>query len=250
MSQSVYDLRDFYRERPGRLVRRLLVSHVQQFWPDLSNIELAGYGYAPPYLRALGADAGRVYALMPSKGGGHHWPEDGESRVAIVDEEHWPLEAESVDRLLIVHALEYAEHPDAVLHEAWRVLKSGGRALIVVPSRIGFWARADWTPFGHGTPFTGRQITRLLQACGLVKERSERALFMPPFRSFMILASAYTVEAFGKFLFPGLAGVYMVEVSKQVYPGRIARTHARQGRRKYRGAPVTAGAAIGSGFER
>lgn len=219
---NVYDLKTYYAERQGRLVRRILAAHIQAFWPDMKGLEIVGYGYAAPYLRGIEGEAGRVAALMPESGGAHRWPESPQEKgkVSLVEEGRWPLASESVDRLILVHALEQADEPGELLSEAWRVLKSNGRMLVIFPRRMGLWARADWTPFGHGTPYTSGQITRLLQGNGFVRERAERALFMPPFRSFAMLRMAYTMEAFGKFLFPGLAGAGMIEASKQIYLGR------------------------------
>ena len=42
----------------------------------------------------------------------------------------------SIDRVLMVHSLEFAESPRETLKELWRVLAPGGRLVIVVPNRI------------------------------------------------------------------------------------------------------------------
>lgn len=239
MSHWIYDLKNFYGSRAGRLVRRILGGHIHMFWPDIKGLRIVGMGYAVPYLPTLDDDAACVVALMPAQGGVHPWPEGALGRVCLYDDGAIPLETESVDRIIIVHGFEMSEQPDEFLAEVWRVLKSNGRVLLVVPNRLGFWARADWTPFGAGRPFTMSQINRHLQHNLFVRERIERALYMPPFRSFWLLRFAYTVESFGKFLFPGLAGVHIVEASKQVYAGTRISAQANTGRRRIL---VTAGA--------
>jgi SAM-dependent methyltransferase len=221
MDYSVYDMKNFYQARAGRLVRRLLADPVRAFWPEAKGLNMLGYGYALPLLNLYEGEAGRVTALMPDNIGIHHWPISGPGRAVLAHESEWPYETESVDRIVMLHAVEHADHPEEVMREAWRVLKSNGRLLMVVPHRMGLWARADWTPFGHGRPFTSGQIRNLLQAGMFVREGSARALFMPPFKSFMVLASAYQFEAFGRLLFPGLCGVYIVEASKQIYGGTL-----------------------------
>ena len=45
--------------------------------------------------------------------------------------------------LVLLHALETADHPHAVLSEAWRVLGPGGRMLVMAPNRAGLWARSE-----------------------------------------------------------------------------------------------------------
>lgn len=221
MSYSAYDLRQFYAQRSGRLIRRLLSGHIAEFWPDIAGQRILGYGYALPYLRPMAGKAACVAAAMPARGGAHAWPEKEKNLVCLSAEGALPFETESVDRLLVVHGLEFAELPEPLFHEFWRVLKSGGRMLIIVPSRLGLWARMDWTPFGHGTPYTTGQIADYLRKSMFTVERRERALFMPPFRSFLVLHSAYTFESFGKFIFPGLAGVHLVEAGKQIYAGSL-----------------------------
>lgn len=218
---SAYDLKSFYASRAGRLVRRLLLSHIRNIWPDLRGMRLMGLGYATPYLRPLMEGTERAFAVMPAHSGVHAWPEGEKGLVCLSGEYQFPVETESIDRLLLVHSLEHAQVPGDLLQEAWRVLKSNGRMLIVVPNRLGLWARADWTPFGHGTPFTARQMSDWLEDHLFVHERTERALFMPPFRSFLVLRAAYSLESFGQFAFPGLAGVHLVEAGKQVYAGAL-----------------------------
>ena len=54
----------------------------------------------------------------------------GPSLAALVDELDLPLADSAVDRVLLVHALEMAHDPSALLREVWRVLAAGGRLLL------------------------------------------------------------------------------------------------------------------------
>lgn len=239
MSYAVYDLKEFYSRRAGRLVRRLLSGHISEFWPDVKDQRVVGYGYPMPYLRPMQEQAERVCAVLPARNGGYFWPEGQKGLVCMSEEAELPFETESIDRLLVVHGLEYAESPEQLFHEFWRVLKSNGRLLLIVPNRLGMWARVDRTPFGHGTPYTLGQIHNYLQKSLFVMENKTRGLYMPPFRSFLVLRSVYTFEGFGKFIFPGLAGVHLIEASKQIYGG-VPKTERGKGkgRRIIVGAPV------------
>lgn len=232
MNHWIYDLKNFYASRAGRLVRRILSGHIRMFWPDIKGLRIVGMGYPVPYFPVMDDEAERVVALMPAQGGVHPWPEGQPNRVCLYDDGAIPLETESVDRIIVIHGFEMSEHPDEFLAEIWRVLKSNGRLLLVVPNRMGFWARADWTPFGAGRPFSMSQINNHLQHNLFVRERIERALYMPPFRSFWLLRFAYTLESFGKFVFPGLAGLHIVEASKQIYAGTRVGARANAGRRR------------------
>lgn len=228
---DIYSLRSFYMSRSGRLIRRLLLRHILPLWPDMKGMRVMAAGYGVPYIKALRAgETERVFAVMSAaQGGVHAWPDDGPNLVALAEDADLPLETESVDRILLVHGLEFSEYPDALMDELWRVLKSNGRLMIVVPNRLGLWARADWTPFGQGRPWSIGQIQHLLSDHCFSLERTERALFMPPFRSFLMLRSAYMLESLGRVIFPGLAGLYIVEASKQIYAmrGKAGRGKAR-----------------------
>ena len=240
MNHYAYDLRMFYASGAGRLVRRLVSDHLSELWTDTKGFRVAGYGYAVPYLRPFAVESERCFALMPAGQGAHTWAAEGNlNQVCLTTEHDFPLETESVDRLLIVHGLEHAESAEGLLQEAWRVLRSNGRMILVVPNRLGLWARADWMPFGQGHPYSSVQITNLLQQNLFVREREDKALFMPPFRSLLVLRSAYLVEDIGRIVFPGLAGLHIVEASKQIYAG-IHRGHPARVRVPARVAAVSA----------
>ena len=162
MFVDVAELQQFYASPVGRFARRLVRQAIRGAWPDVAGLRFAGVGYETPYLRPLQADGARLGAVMPPLQGGVRWPADGPSRVVMADEESLPFADQSIARLLLVHALELAERPHAILRECWRVLDGEGRLLIVAPNRMGVWARFDRTPFGHGRAYSGKQLARAL----------------------------------------------------------------------------------------
>jgi len=231
MNHSVYELREFYKGKAGSLVRRLLVRHIREMWPDIAGLRLMGCGYAVPYLRTFINDAERVFGVMPERLGVHFWPEGEPGRVCLAGDAQLPFETASIDRVLLVHGFEHAPQPGPYLDELWRVMKSNGRLLLVVPNRLGLWTRAEWTPFGHGMPYSRGQVKMLLRQHHFVHERTENALYMPPFRSPLVLRTAYQMENVGRYIMPGLAGVHMIECSKQIYGGLAQRVSEQKTRR-------------------
>lgn len=221
MGKASYNIKNFYSLRRGRMVRRLLSAHIRAFWPDMKGMRLMGAGYALPYIKNIAGTTGDNFgfAFMPEGMGVHYWPDGKKGRVFLGNETELPLETESIDRIILIHGLEFFDKPSACFHELWRVLKSNGRIIVVVPNRLGFWARSDNTPFGHGRPYSMKQLMNILQDNMFVHERTEQALFMPPFKSFLMLRAAYMFESLGRYLFSGLAGVHIVEASKQIYAG-------------------------------
>ncbi len=219
MYRSVYDLKSFYKSAIGRMVRKILRERIREFWPDIRDLRVLGCGYATPYLRMYKEEEGaeRVLAIMPAAQGAHDWPEEGPCCVTLAEPAELPIETNSIDRIILIHDVEFSEFLKSYLQEIWRVLKSNGRILVVVPNRAGFWARADWCPFGLGTPYSASQIEYYLRDNLFVHERTEGALFLPPIRSQLVIKSAAFFEKHGRRYFPFMAGVFLVEASKQIY---------------------------------
>jgi len=223
MFLDVVELRDFYDGHLGLLARRMIRRRVRELWPNLRGQSLVGFGYAVPYLRPYRGEAERVIAAMPAQQGVLHWPPEGPNASVLVDEAELPLEDASVDRLLLVHALENTEERAAIMTEAWRVLSGNGRLLVVVPNRRGLWARFDHTPFGHGQPYTVSQLSRLLRDNRFTPTRRMHALYAPPYASGLVIRSAPALEQVGHRWFTRFAGVVMIEAQKEVYAVRHER---------------------------
>jgi SAM-dependent methyltransferase len=231
MASDVVDLRDFYRGALGQVARRMIRRAIQRVWPELRGLRLLGLGYATPFLTALASDTERTIAVMPASLGVLGWPADAANLVALADEAELPFADYSLDRVLLVHALETTEEVRAMLKEVWRVLAGGGRLLIVAPNRRGIWARFDRTPFGSGRPYTLSQLSQLLRDELFTPVGAEAALFIPPARHRVMLRSAAAWERVGKRWFPGFAGVLLVEATKQIY-AKPAAVRAQRSRRR------------------
>ena len=221
MWTDVIDLRDFYQSPLGEVARRMISHQINALWPQVgqqaTGLSVLGIGYATPYLQDFGAQSRRAAALMPAAQGVLHWPDDGPGLVALSSQSLMPFPDNSIDRILLVHALESSEQLRPMLREVWRILSENGRLLVVVPNRRGIWARVETTPFGHGHPFTPEQISRLMRDTVFTPLRGRRALFMPPLANGMALAAAPAWEKIGNRFLKGLAGVLLLEASKQIY---------------------------------
>ncbi len=245
MHLDVHLLRDFYyRTELGRAAQKGVRDQVVALWGPARGMTVAGYGFAVPLLRPFLAEATRVIGLMPGPQGVMHWPADGANHSVLVDEARWPLANDSVDRLVLMHGLETSDHPAALLDEAHRVLAPQGRALIIVPSRTGFWAMRDATPFGFGRPYSRGQIERLLTECAFVPSGHSSALFFPPSERRYWLRSARTIERLGRrYALERLGGVLMVEaIRRDAAPTRPGlRAEARRPLAVLEGVPKGAG---------
>lgn len=227
MHHDVHQLRDFYyRTQLGRAAQKGIRDKLVAAWGDCAGLSVAGYGFAVPLLRPFLDRAERVIGLMPAPQGVMHWPADGANRSVLCDEARWPLANDSVDRLAMLHGLETASQPVAILDEAHRVLSPQGRLMVVVPSRNGIWARSDATPFGLGRPYSPGQIARLLDEGGFVVTGHGAALHFPPSPRRSWLGAARTLERLGERWMPErLGGVLLIEAMRRdtAAPRRAAR---------------------------
>lgn len=230
------DLKEFYDTVQGRVVQRILRQHIKALWPDVRGMRMLGLGYAAPFLRPYIGEAERVACLMPMQQGAVFWPPEGMGLAAVCNEGELPIETNSIDRLVVIHAVNSAESLDSILSEAWRVLVGQGRLILIVPNRSGIWARLDTTPFGHGTPYSIGQIKSILKEYFFVPENAERALFFPPSSSRLMLLTAALWEKVGHAFFNAFGGVNIVEASKQLYAGTLVGATAAS-RRRFLTAP-------------
>ncbi len=216
---DIVDLRAFYSTLLGRLADRSIAEALAGVWANLPNERLVGLGYALPWLERFRGTAERVFAFMPATQGAVNWPANGPSSAVLVFDEDLPLFDASIDRMLMVHALEHAENPRETLKEVWRVLAPGGRLIIVVPNRRGVWARIEDTPFGTGRPYSRRQLIDLLRETNFTPALFSEALFFPPTRRRWWLRFNRLFENTGKRFFPMFSGVIVVEAQKRLYQG-------------------------------
>ena len=128
-------------------------------------------------------------------------------------------------RVLCVHALEESDDPAELLREVCRVLAPSGRVIVAVAARNGLWSNAEHTPFGHGRPFTRRQLEALLREADLEPSGWTRALYAPPFAWCAGWAEGF--EQAGAWLWPNFAGLILMEAVKQTFAVKPRGSRAR-----------------------
>jgi len=130
MNTDIVDLREFYHSPLGRSAEQAITMALSTLWPPLPEERLVGLGYAVPFLDRFRHDTERTFAFMPAGQGAVNWPAGELSSTALVFDEELPLPDSSIDRVLMVHALEFAENPRETLKELWRGLAPGGRLAV------------------------------------------------------------------------------------------------------------------------
>jgi SAM-dependent methyltransferase len=197
---------------PGSATRaaRLLRGRVAALWPDATGLDVLGLGWAGPYMALWPQKPGRRIAFTPEGLGAMPGG-------AQVRERHLPLPDRSLDRILLIHALEASEGAHALLRECWRVLRDDGRLLVVVPNRLGSWALFDHTPFGQGRPYSRGQLEGQLRRQMFRVTRRDAALFVPPLPWRFALRGAALWDRIGRASLPRLSGVALIEAEKDLF---------------------------------
>jgi SAM-dependent methyltransferase len=217
MAIDARDAAEFYATPLGRLTAALLREKLATLWPDCAGMSILGLGFTGPYLEPWRARAARCIAVSPRDMGPAPWPAAGASLACVAEEDALPFPDLMFDRILLVHGLEQADNARRVLREAWRLLKDDGRLIVVVPNRHGIWAHAETTPFGHGQPYSERQLNRLLRSVFLRLEAYSPALFAPPWGWAPALRGFHLCERAGRALAPGFAGLGIAEAVKELH---------------------------------
>lgn len=213
MRQGVSDLAAFYASALGEAARDMTARQVLQTWGDCRGLEVLGAGYATPILAALPDRATRMVATMPPGQGVEAWPSPQRNRTVLAAEDALPFPNARFDRILLMHALEESPDPEALLRELTRVLAPAGRLIVVTAARNGPWAPFESTPFGHGQPFSRRQLAGRLRGAGLEPTGWTRALYVPPVPWLASWAEGF--ERLGSRLWPSVSGLILMEAVKQ-----------------------------------
>ena len=238
MRRDVLELRRFYATPLGGAAREMIGRKVQEAWRDVHGMDVLGLGYATPFLDGL-RHTRRTVAVMPAGQGVEAWPGAGRNLACLMDETALGFPNALFDRILVVHGLEEADDPLALLREVWRVLAPSGRVIIAAASRLGLWSDAERTPFGHGRPFTRGQLEALVREAELEPLAWSRALYAPPLAWTAGWAEGF--EQVGSRLWPQFSGMILLEAVKQTFAVKPRVNPALLRRRPGVLKPATAG---------
>jgi len=232
MHIDVVELEQFYKSQLGYLVQRSIRARMRHLWPNVAEDTVLGLGFPNPIMTRYGNEALRAVVGMPAGQGAGWWNPRGKNATSLVFENELPFPDLSFDRIIALHLLENTDDLTGTLEEIWRVLSPEGRFVAIVPNRASLWARLERTPFGHGRPFSRRQLVNLLSEMGFSPERHVQALFFPPSKARIMLRMAGPWERLQIGMFGQMGGVHVIEVVKHVHgvvPSKGARSRVRLG---------------------
>jgi SAM-dependent methyltransferase len=210
---NILDMFEFYSSALGKATARVISKALNLKHHSGNSSIVLGLGYALPWLLS-----DQAFAFMLAKQGVLQWPSSSShTRSALVHDDSLPLPDHSVDMCIVVHGLEFADEPQAMLEEIWRVLAPQGTVYLIVTNRCGLWAVSEATPFGHGQPFSRGQILKLLRESQFLVKRVTPVLHMPPLKHVAGWKVPELFERVGSALPFHLSGAILIEAQKQVH---------------------------------
>ena len=195
----------WYASPGGTRAARLLRNMIQPTLQHSGNSRLLTLGAPEGLLR--GIDTGGIERLAAIGASG--WPSRGRNAGLCADPCQLPFHEAVFDQALVIHCLETAERPAAVLRELWRVLAPAGELLLVVPNRAGLWATVETNPFGQGRPYGRRALIAALADAMFEVTAAHTALAAPP------LGMLAWSEPMLARAVPQLGGVHFVRAAKR-----------------------------------
>lgn len=218
MFHDIRTLIDFYNSDLGQGAAKIIFKKIKKIWPNVSHQKILGIGYPIPLLENLIPATDRFIMAMPAAQGIVQWPKKNTQNLAFLTyEEELPLPDCCFDYIIVMHTLENTESLSLFLRECWRVLADHGKILLLLPNRKGMWSQFSQTPFGHGRPFTTRQIRDILEKSSFSFLKRERMLYFPPINKQFILRYIHTWEKAGQFLYRSFSGALFIEAQKNLF---------------------------------
>ena len=240
MRQPAATLEAFYASRLGQCAARLMSDRMLSLWGKCEGQRVLGIGYPSPLLPNWQENAATCIGAVPQEIGPVRFMSERGQTLCLSPEHRLPFSEGLFDRVFLLHALEEADSPRQLLREAWRVLAPEGRIVVAVTNRRSMWSLVDSKPFGHGRPWTRRQMVRFLNDSLFQVTASTTAVHMPPLNWRLITSASKSWERTGETIMPGLGGVVLVEAVKRLYskPGGSAAAPVTKAVKASRPKPV------------
>ncbi|PVZ69579.1 class I SAM-dependent methyltransferase [Pelagibaculum spongiae] len=185
----------------------------------LSDHLLDSFGY---YMVSVAFHQPEYLDCSPIRARFHHQLGLSPTKTAnIIGDEHLPYQTESIDLVVLDHALDYTDNPQQLLREACRCLIPGGKLLIAGFNPFSFWRCWNITRKGFPGSKNMLSVSRLQDWLTLLNMRQLNLhwhLPFPPDHSDETSPVRDTMEQAILRFQPSFSGMYCVLAEKTAYP--------------------------------
>lgn len=145
--------------------------------------------------------------------------------VLVGEMETLPIASECVDAVVLHHALDFASSPHQALREAVRILRPGGRLVVVGFNPFSFWGlqrllfkRREQVPWS-GRFMTYRRLQDWLRLLEMKCDRVESGFYRPPLQSVRWMQRLLVCERWGSRSQSINGAFWVVSACKETYAG-------------------------------
>lgn len=172
--------------------------------------------------------------------------------IPVADIESLPLSTDSVDAVLLHHSLDYTQDSHRLLREATRVLRPGGRLIILGFNPVSMWGLSKIVRWRRQTPWNARFISRRrltdwLSLLDFHVESVGYGGFLPPFRHPRFLNLAPDFERWLDHFGNPTGAFYLIVASKHRVPLTPVIPRWKRMRAPALGAPLAETGRVASG---
>lgn len=202
-------LQHWYRTPVGHLLERMerdVIARRLDRITGAASLQLGGFGVQP--------------RLRPNTG--RHWlgcERFDERGDCLLRFEQLPFQSQSMDIVVLVHALEYSERPHQVLREAERVLVPEGVLLLLCFNPLSLLGAARAWPRRsrwQGRYLSARRARDWITVLGLELEQIDYFYFCPPWNNPAVQGRLRPLEDVAGRWLPWFGGVYLLTARKHV----------------------------------
>ena len=133
-----------------------------------------------------------------------------------------PLQSNSIDALVIAHAIEMASNPIDFLADVYRVMRPGGQAILLIFNRFSLWNIKKTLQGSKGFPWSLRFFSRWEMSSLLKKSQfnikaTNSCFYRPAWQQSNWLKNAKLMESIGPVLSPHAGASMGFLISKQAH---------------------------------